>query len=126
MATETASLQVLNDDQVVFESHGSWLHPLFELENFLKSTDLDAATLRLRDKIIGKAAALLIHRLGFRHVHAGIISKPACEVFTAAGIVYTYDTAVDLIECATERILSQVTEPDEAHQIISDRIAANN
>lgn len=125
MASQTVSLRVLSAEGVVFESRGSWLHPLFELEAYLNTRDIDVSALTLSDKIIGKAAALLIQRLGFKEVHAGIISKPGCQVFDEAGIRYTYDTCVDLIECATERLLSQITDPDEAHKIISDRIATN-
>ena len=33
-------------------------------------------TLWLQDKLIGKAAALLIHRLGIRTVEVGILSRP--------------------------------------------------
>ena len=56
----------------VFTSTGKWLHPLFELEDYLVEHGLEPGNLILQDKIIGKAAALLIHRLGFCTVKVGV------------------------------------------------------
>ena len=62
------TLTVLRDGVPLFTSYGKWLHPLFELEDYLADHHISPASLVLQDKIIGKAAALLIHRLGFRTV----------------------------------------------------------
>ena len=121
----TDSLVVLRDGEAVFRSGGSWLHPLFELEDFLAGCTADPASLTLRDKIVGKAAALLIVRLGFRKVHAGIMSEPGREVFERYGVSTAYDTLVDLIDCATERLLADVNDPEEAHAMILARIESS-
>ena len=60
------TLTVLYEGSPIFTSHGKWLHPLFELEDDLAAHPIQPENLILQDKIIGKAAALLIHRLGFR------------------------------------------------------------
>jgi hypothetical protein len=59
------TLTVLHEGTPIFTSYGKWLHPLFELETYLANYPIEPARLLLQDKIIGKAAALLIHRLGF-------------------------------------------------------------
>ena len=57
------TLTVLHESTPIFTSHGKWLHPLFELEAYLADHAFQPAHCILQDKIIGKAAALLIHRL---------------------------------------------------------------
>ena len=69
------TLTVLYEGSPIFTSHGKWLHPLFELEAYLAEYPIQPENLLLQDKIIGKAAALMIHRLGFRTVKAGILSR---------------------------------------------------
>jgi len=69
------TLTALQDGVPIFTSYGKWLHPLFELDDYLADHPVQPERLILQDKIIGKAAALLIHRLGFRTLQAGILSK---------------------------------------------------
>jgi hypothetical protein len=80
---QAPTLTVRQDGTPIFTSHGTWLHPLFELEAYLADHPIEPAQLTLQDKIIGKAAALLIHRLRFRTVQAGVLSrleKRSCSV----------------------------------------------
>ncbi len=72
---QAPTLTVLHEGTPIFTSYGNWLYPLFELEAYLADNAFEPAKLVLQDKIIGKAAALLIHRLGFRTLQAGILSK---------------------------------------------------
>ena len=115
------TLTVLRDGIPVFTSDGKWLHPLFELEDYLTAHHLSPDGLVLQDKIIGKAAALLIHRLGFRAVNVGILSKLGEAVLRRHGIVYTYKQLVDRIHCQTEALLAEVEEPGEAYHMLKVR-----
>ena len=96
-------------------------HPLFELEAYLADHPIEPAQLLLQDKIIGKAAALLIHRLGFRTVKAGILSRLGEAVLQHHGIAYTYEQLVDRIHCQTEELLAMVEDPEEAYQLVKAR-----
>ena len=78
-------------------------------------------TLSLQDKIIGKAAALLIHRLGFRTVQAGILSRLGEAVLQRHGIAYTYEQLVEHIHCQTEELLATVEDSEEAYQLVKIR-----
>jgi hypothetical protein len=78
-------------------------------------------TLALRDKIIGKAAALLIVRLGIRTVHAGILSEPGKAALEMHGIDFSYDTLVPRIACQTEELLASIDSPEEAWLILKER-----
>ena len=115
------TLTVLHEGTPIFTSHGKWLHPLFELEDFLADHAIEPALLLLQDKIIGKAAALLIHRLGFRTVQAGILSRLGEAVLQRHGIAYTYEQLVDRIHCQTEELLATVEDPEEAYQLVKVR-----
>src|SRR5262245_34864387 len=115
------TLTVLYEGSPIFTSHGKWLHPLFELEAYLADHAVQPENLILQDKIIGKAAALLIHRLGFRTVKAGVLSKLGEAVLQRHGIVYTYAQLVDRIHCQTEELLATVEDPEEAYRLVKVR-----
>lgn len=118
------SLELRVDGRVVFASAGRWLHPLFELGGFLAGAVLDAATMDLRDKVVGRGSAFLIVRLGIRRVHAVLLSLLGKEVLDRAGVAVTWDTLVDRIACATEGLLEGVTDVEAAYRILSARRAA--
>jgi uncharacterized protein DUF1893 len=118
---QTPTLTVLYEGSPIFTSHGKWLHPLFELEAYLAEHPIQPENLILQDKIIGKAAALLIHRLGFRTVKAGILSRLGEAVLYRYGIAYTYEQLVDRIHCQTEELLAEVEDPEAAYQLVKVR-----
>jgi Domain of unknown function (DUF1893) len=104
------TLTVLHEGQPIFTSYGTWLHPLFDLEEYLAAHPVQPDHLILQDKIIGKAAALLIHRLECRTVKAGILSRLGEAVLQRHGIAYPYEQLVDRIHCQTEELLADVEE----------------
>jgi zinc transport system ATP-binding protein len=115
------TLTVFHNGTPIFTSNGKWLHPLFELEAYLADHAFAPDHLILQDKIIGKAAALLIHRLGFRIVKAGLLSRLGEAVLQRHGIVYTYEQLVDRIHCQTEELLATVEDPEEAYRLVKVR-----
>ena len=120
---QTPTLTVLYEGSPIFTSHGKWLYPLLELEAYLADHPIQPESLILQDKIIGKAAALLIHRLGFRTVKAGLLSRLGEAVLQRYGIAYTYEQLVDRVHCQTEELLSTVEDPEEAYQLVKVRAA---
>ena len=117
------TLEVLHAGTVVFSSSGKWLHPLFELQEYLDRSDYAVEEITVRDKIVGRAAALLMARLGIRHVEAGILSEVAESVFARYGITYSYDTLAPRILCKTEELLEDVDDLEEAYQLLAARAA---
>ena len=69
---QNVSLQVFNRDFLIFESSGKWLHPLFELEEFLKTYDGERDMLCSHDCAVGKAAAVLTIRLRIKKINADL------------------------------------------------------
>jgi hypothetical protein len=122
MTTEQApTLTVFHNGTPIFTSYGTWLHPLFELEAYLAEHSIQPESLILQDKIIGKAAALLIFRLGFQTVKAGVLSRLGEAVLQRHGIVYSYAQLVERIHCQTEELLATVEDPEEAYRLVKIR-----
>jgi hypothetical protein len=120
---QAPTLIVFCNGTPIFTSCGKWLYPLLELEAYLADHPIEPAQLTLQDKIIGKAAALLIHRLGFHTVKAGVLSRLGEAVLQRHGIVYTYEQLVERIHCQTEELLATVEDPEEAYQLVKARAA---
>ncbi len=116
------SLTVYQNKNIIYEHEGKWLHPLLDFEIFLKEhPEYDPSTLKVHDKIVGKASAMLTARLGIKQVHAALLSSLAKPVFEENNIAYTYDEIVDKLPCKTEVLLQDVTSLDQAHKIITQR-----
>jgi hypothetical protein len=96
------TLEVYLGEELIFRSDGKWLYPLFELEDFLAGADLEAGQLTVKDKIVGRAAALLEIRLGVGRIEAGIM-------------------LVERILCKTEELLVDEYDPERAHEILKAR-----
>jgi hypothetical protein len=120
MSTDV-TLRAFERDREVFSSCGKWLYPLFELEDYLAASSCRAESLRVQDKIVGKAAALLLVRLGIRQVKAGVLSRLGRSVLERYRVLYTADEVVERIECRTESLLADVEDPDEAYRVVSLR-----
>ena len=115
------TLTVLQDGTPIFTSHGTWLHPLFELEDYLAEHAFQPENLILQDKIIGKAAALLILRMGFQTIKAGVLSRLGEAVLQRHRMAYSYEQLVDRIHCQTEELLATVEDPEEAYRLVKVR-----
>ena len=118
------TLTVTLDGKTIFTSAARWLHPLFELERFLDSTPCDRARLVVKDKIVGRAAAMLLVRLGIRRVQAGILSLPGREVLEAHAVQFEYGELVARIECQTEELLLRETDLERAYALLAERAGA--
>jgi len=115
------TLEFIVDGRTLFTSAGRWLHPLFELERFLKERGIDGSRGEIHDKIVGRGSAFLIIRLGVRKVRAGILSRLGKDVLDRAGAACSWHDLVEEIECRTESILRGVTDPEEAYRILVER-----
>ena len=98
------------------------LHLLTEKKGFLKGASV-------ADKVIGKAAALLMVLGEIKEVHTLIISEPAVKVFEKYNIACFYDKKVNRIInrtgdglCPMETLCIDVEESTEALKRIIDFI----
>ena len=123
-STDSTIAVVSVDDVYTSQERGvkPLLHLLTEKKGFLKGASV-------ADKVIGKAAALLMVLGGIKEVHTLIISEPAIKVFEKYNIPCFYDKKVDRIVnrtgdglCPMETLCLDVDEPQEAFQKITDFI----
>ncbi len=86
-------------------------------------TDNDPAFLHgalVADKVVGKGAAALLVKGGVAALHTDLISRPALDLLSRAGIDATYDTLTDHIVnrdgtdwCPVERLCRPLDNIDE-------------
>jgi len=115
------SMQVLLGDQVLYSSDGKWLYPLFDLEDYLKEHPGLLQNATVWDKAIGKAAAILILRMGGNRIHGVLMSELAAKFLEKAGVAHSFDTLVPQINCQTEEILKDIVDPEVAYEILCKR-----
>jgi zinc transport system ATP-binding protein len=120
-ANAEVTLRAYDQDRQIFSSVGKCLHLLFELERFLDAASYRRETVRVEDKIVGKAAALLLVKLGIRKIKAGVLSKLGREVLDRFAADYEAVQVVERIDCQTESILAEVEDPEQAYRIVRAR-----
>lgn len=126
---QNVSLQVFNRDSLIFESSGKWLHPLFELEEFLKTYDGERDMLCSHDCAVGKAAAVLTIRLGIKKINADLLSENALRYINLhnahaaesdrVGVEYSH--LVPKLMCATENQLEELDDDDYMYFLLRQR-----
>ena len=115
------SLEVYAGEELIFFSDRNWVYPLFDLEQFLAAGSHGEGELIARDKVVGKAAAMIMVHLGIGRVHAVMMSELARDFLAGRSIPFEHDRLVPRIMCRTEDILEDIDDPAEAHAIIRQR-----
>ncbi len=118
---ELNTFQITLGESVIFQSQSRWLFPLFELEDYLAEHPLDVSRAEFHDKVVGKAAALMMVRLGAGSVYAHVLSKLGRQVLNQAGIPYSFETLVERIDCQTEELLKEVDDLEIAYTLLRER-----
>ncbi len=115
------ALELFSGRECLFVSDSKWIYPLFELEEFLGASGLRPGSLQVRDRVVGRAAALVQVYLGLGSVHAGLMSEGGRSVLELHHIPMTFDRLVDLIGCQTELILAAELDPGRAYRMLRRR-----
>lgn len=122
--TESA-IVILNDGKVRRSSERGIKYLLGLVEN--DDGILRGAT--VADKVVGRAAALLMAKGGVKEVYADVLSVPAQDVFLQCGIQIDYHTLVDGIvnrtgdgRCPMESAVLDVDNPDEAVDVLRAKL----
>lgn len=121
------TLELYNDNDLVFSSYGKWLNPLFELDKFLASYTGLCKNLCVHDTAVGKAAAVLMVRMGIKHIYANLASRLAINYIEEINqksdtkITFEYESLVDRLLCATENQLEPLFDNDEMYGLLRQR-----
>ena len=115
---ENHTIVIYKNDASVYISNDRGVAPLMKL---LKEDKLQLRDSMVADKVIGKAAALLMVYAGVKEVFTPTISVPAVEVFEKHDVKITYDKVVERIInrkgdglCPMETLCLNVENPEEA------------
>jgi|LFRM01.1.fsa_nt_gb zinc transport system ATP-binding protein len=115
---EGLTLCVFNDDTLIFSDKGKWLTPLFALEEFLQTYEGDKSNLAAHDTAAGKAAAILMVRMGIKRVHINLMSELALSYYLANGVEASYEKKIEKLACKTETLLETLTDSDEMYRLL--------
>ncbi|WP_394010993.1 DUF1893 domain-containing protein [Anaerococcus cruorum] len=85
------SIVVVKENKVVNTSNKNGLMPILDLYNNDKSLLKEAS---VADKVIGKAAALLLIEAGIKELYTDLISENAISILDDTNIKYIYKTKV--------------------------------
>lgn len=114
------SLALAKGEEIV-EKNGRGISPLIAIID----SDEDFCGFSAADKIIGKAAALLLIKMGITSAYGAVMSKSAISVFSEYGVDYSYGALTDSImnraqtdECPMEKTARDVTCPNDAPRIL--------
>ena len=121
---ENHTIVIYKSDASVVVSDDRGVAPLMKLLNEDKEQLCDSL---VADKVIGKAAALLMVYAGVKEVFTPTISEPAVEVFENNDIKLTYDKIVDRIInrkgdglCPMETLCLDINDPEEAFDAVAN------
>ena len=121
------ALIILRDGEIIFQSKKHTLTPLIDA---IETLNKGANNLIIGDRVVGKAAALLMINLEPKYVYARILSIHARKVFDRCNIMYEYGKIVEMIKtksgdmCPFERLVLDIDDPKEALRIIKEKIRA--
>ncbi len=120
------TIVIYKNDASVFVSNDRGVAPLMKL---LKDNKLQLKDSIIADKVIGKAAALLMAYARVKEVYTPIISEPAVKVFERYNIKISYDKIVERIInrkgdglCPMETLCLGIEKPEEAYFAISNKL----
>ncbi|HUV54826.1 MAG TPA: DUF1893 domain-containing protein [Candidatus Krumholzibacteriaceae bacterium] len=124
------SLMIYKDGRLIFQSASKGIRP--HLEAIEDHGEALRGTLMV-DKIVGRAAALLILYSEAAEVHAQVLSRPGKQVLDQHGLTTTYEELVDHIKmrdgsiyCPFERMVQDVSDPAEAYAAIVEKMNSFN
>ena len=119
-------LMVYEEGAMIFQSQSKGIQPHLEA--------IDALGSRLRgtlmvDKIVGRAAALLILYSGVVEVHAGVISRGGRDVLNHVGVKLLYKEETEHIKmvdgriyCPFEAMVQGIDDPERAYHAIVEKM----
>jgi len=121
------SLMIYKDGRLLFESSSRGIRP--HLEAIDKHSDMLKDTVFV-DKIVGRAAALLILYSRPLKVFATVISSSGKALFEESNLRYQFEEEVDNIKmrdgrifCPFERMVQSISDPTEAYREILVKMA---
>ena len=120
---EGVTLYIFKEGILLYRSVRSGIAPLIEAVNKLGVRSLSGST--VIDKIVGKAAALIISYFQAREVYTHLISRAATKVLDENGIAFYFEKLTDQIKsknglsiCPFELAVEEIDEPKVGYETL--------
>ncbi|MBS7609195.1 DUF1893 domain-containing protein [Candidatus Bathyarchaeota archaeon] len=120
---EELSLMILKDGKIVYKSRDGGIAPLIEAIEGVGLESLSGSI--VVDKVVGKAAALLIAYFQAKEVFAKIMSWKGAGILEREGIRFVAKELVENIKnrdgtglCPFEMLVSEVEDSQEAYRLL--------
>jgi hypothetical protein len=125
---EELNLLIFKKGEIIYSSKKGGMAPLLEAIDQLGLEKLVNST--VVDKIVGKAAALLIAYFKAEEVYTKLLSRGAVKVLEAGGISYAAERVIDYIRdkedkdiCPFERMVLEIEDPHEGYKKIKANLS---
>ena len=125
---EGLNLLIIKDTKRLYASKKGGMAPLLEAINLLGLQTLAGTT--VIDKIVGKAAALLISYFKAKDVYTRLLSRSAIEVLEKHGIRYKSERVVENIRkrdgagiCPFEKMVLEIEDPQKGYRKLKRELA---
>ncbi|MCC8123010.1 MAG: DUF1893 domain-containing protein [Oscillospiraceae bacterium] len=127
LSEQDATCVVMRDGVVIHKASGNGVKPLMALVDGAPELLRDAFVI---DKIIGKAAAMLLVKCGASQVHGVVMSEAACAYLERHGVAVSFGRCIDVISnrtgngiCPLEQSVLEIDDPEEGYQALKQTIS---
>lgn len=124
---EVCSFAVIKEGRIVYQDKGNGVKPIMKLLDTNRELLKDAVIV---DKLIGKAAALLLCLGKVKKVYAITMSEAGKAYLDRVGIAAEYEKCIGMISnrkkdgiCPLERAVSEIEDPRTAYERLKETIA---
>ena len=124
---ETCSFAVVKEGRIVYQDKGNGVKPIMKLLDSNRELLKDAVVV---DKLIGKAAALLLCLGEVKQIYAITMSEAGKAYLDRGGIEAGYEKCIGMISnrrkdgiCPLERAVSEIEDPQTAYERLKETIA---
>ncbi len=122
-----ASFYIVKNDEIIYSDSGIGVKPIMKVINECPSLIEDAVVI---DKVIGKAAAMLLIKYKACAVHGILMSNTAIRMFEKHNVPYYFEDLVEAIQnrtntglCPLEDSVKDTNDIEQGFLNIKDRIA---
>lgn len=135
--TATEKAKALLTDNVTFAAvseKGEYTSEKRGVAPILEKIDNDPdffSSASVADRVIGKAAAMLLEKYGVSEIFASVTSRHAKAYLDDKSVIFTYDKLVDCIinrqgtdMCPMEKSVLDTNDPVEGEKLIREKITA--
>ena len=126
IAEGKASFVVIRQDEIVYQDLGNGIRPIMKVMENNREILFDAVIV---DKIVGKAAAILLTLGGASDIYGELMSRSAEDYLTERGKKVSYGRCIQVISnrtgdgiCPMERAVAEIDDPVEGYEKLKETV----